>query len=381
MPRISRKVLVTTLVVGAVVVVGAGRAMQARKAAEPAAAQNAAAAASGPRQAALELVAADLLSVKPIELARTVPVSGSLRASRSAIVKAKVAGELLQLDPREGDSVRAGQVIGRIDTTELDLKLRQAEQSALAARAQADIARRQLDNNRAMVAQGFISATALDTSLANDQSAQANLQAAQAGVELARKALADARLTAPIGGQISQRLAQPGERVAVDGKLLEIIDLASLELEAALSPEDAGPVRVGATALLQIEGQSAPVTARVARINPATQTGTRAVLVYLAVPATTGLRAGLFARGSVELGRQQTLAVPRSTVRIDEPKPYVIVLEGESLKHREVVLGAAGREARAEEESIEIRSGLSSGERILRGALGPVTHDTPARLR
>lgn len=377
MSRFSRKALVTTLVVGAVVVVGAGRAMQSRKAdaAVPAAA------ASAPRLAALELAAADLLTVSSVELARTVPVSGSLRASRSAIVKAKVAGELLQLDPREGDSVRAGQVIGRIDTTELELKLRQAEQSALAARAQADIARRQLDNNRAMVAQGFISATALDTSLANDQSAQANLQAAQAGVELARKALADAKLTAPIGGQISQRLAQPGERVAVDGKLLEIIDLGSLELEAALSPEDAGPVRVGAVAQLQVEGQGTPVTARVARINPATQSGTRAVLVYLSVPATTGLRAGLFARGSVELGRQQTLAVPRSTVRIDQPKPYVIVLEGETLRHREVALGTSGREARAGEDSVEIRSGLNSGERILRGALGPVTHDTPARLR
>ena len=118
-----------------------------------------------------------------------------------------------------------------------------------------------------------------------------------------------------------------------------------------------------------------------ARINPATQSGTRAVLVYLSVPATTGLRAGLFARGSVELGRQQTLAVPRSTVRIDQPKPYVIVLEGETLKHREVALGTSGREARAGEDSVEIRSGLNSGERILRGALGPVTHDTPARLR
>ncbi|MEX8503359.1 MAG: efflux RND transporter periplasmic adaptor subunit [Leptothrix ochracea] len=379
----NRSLRLGLIVAAVLVVAGVGGRLMMVKGGAAASGAAAAAVPASTAPAALELVTTDMLLVDQHELARTVAVSGSLRAVRSAVVKARSAGELLTLGPREGDSVNAGQIVGRLDSAELDLRLRQAEQTALASRAQADIARRQLENNRAMVAQGFISSTALDTSLANDQAAQANLQAAQTNVDLARKAQSDAVLRAPIGGQVSQRLAQPGERVATDAKLLEIVDLSSLELEAALSPEDAGSVKVNTPAQLQVEGLSTPVTAKVVRINPATQVGTRSVLVYLSLPHTVGLRAGLFAKGTIELSRAQALTVPRSAVRLDDPKPYVIVLdqstEGRTrLMHRDVTIG--GRGWVGSEESVEILTGLKAGESVLKGTLGTVRDATPARI-
>jgi RND family efflux transporter MFP subunit len=371
----SVKFALAVLVLGALAL--GFRLVQGRRSDAPTAPPATSAAASAPVPA-LDLRDGDLVMAQMADLSRTQALSGSVRAVSTAIVKAKVAGELRHLGPREGDSVRAGQVVGDIDTTEFELRVKQAVQQAEAARAQVDIARRQLDNNRALVAQGFISATALDTSVANHAAAQASLQAALATADLARKAQADTVLKSPISGTVSQRLAQPGERVAVDARVLEVVDLSRLELEAALPAADAGTLRAGATAELRVEGLPDPVSAQVVRLNPATQAGTRAVLVYLSLQPAPGLRVGLFARGTVALEQRRVLSLPLSAVRLDDALPYVVVLDGQALRRRTVKTGARGLVDRI--ESVEITDGLRDGDRILRGSLGTVRDGTPARL-
>lgn len=370
----------TKIVIAVLVLAAAGlglRLVQSRKTTDtPPTAPAAASVTAAPP--ALDLRDGDLVTARSATLARTLALSGSLRAVSTALVKAKVAGELRTLGPREGDTVKAGQVVGEIDSTEFGLRVQQAQQQAEAARAQVDIARRQLDNNRALVEQGYISATALDTSVANHAAAQASLQAALATADLARKAQGDTVLKSPISGVVSQRLAQPGERVAVDARVLEIVDLTRLELEAAVPAADAGSLRPGAVAELSIEGITEPVRAQVARLNPTTQAGTRAVLVYLSVQPAAGLRAGLFARGTVAQDERTALTLPLSAVRLDDALPYVVVLDGQALRRRTVKTGGRGLVERV--ESIEVVEGLREGDRILRGSLGTVRDNTPARL-
>lgn len=366
--RIGLSVLLALLVLALLI----GRALTARKV------DQARLAAPAPVATALELAPADLLRVQRAELTRMLEVSGSLRAVNSAFVKARVAAEVRALSVREGDTVRAGQVLVQLDTTEFDWRLRQAEQQAQAALAQLEIAQRQLVNNKALVAQGFISTTALESSASGESAAKATLEAARAAVELARKARADATVTAPIAGQIAQRLVQPGERVPVDARLLEIVDLSRLEIEAAIAPQDIASLRVGAPARLQVDGLAQPLTARVVRISPSAQAGSRTVPAFLSVDAHPALRQGLFVQGAIELERRDALVVPISTLRHDQARPYVVRADGDVARWQQPEFGVRGQAGG--QEVIEVRSGLAEGDRVLAGSVGIVRDGAALRL-
>ncbi|HWP13571.1 MAG TPA: efflux RND transporter periplasmic adaptor subunit, partial [Ramlibacter sp.] len=271
----------------------------------------------------------------------------------------------------------AGQVIARVDSTEYASRVRQAQEQADAAKAQIDIAQRQWDNNKALVDKGFISKTALDTSWNNFAAAQANHKAALAAVEMARKTLEDTVLRAPISGVVAQRLAQPGERVAVEARVIEIVDLSRLELEAALSPGDSLDVRVGQEAALQIEGSNRPVKAKVARINPSAQAGSRSVVAYLAIADASGLRQGLFAQGTLGTGRISALTVPLSAVRTDKPAPYVQAVENNQVAHKPVELGTRGEVGK---ELMVAVKGLAAGTMVIQGNVGPLREGTAVRF-
>lgn len=366
------KWIVAALVL-ALLAAAVARTLAARRAQQ----QAQAAAAAAKTSLVVELAATDVTLAQVRDLEIGLPVTGALKAVSTAFVKARVPGELQGLTVREGDAVKAGQVIARIESTEFQARLRQAEDQANAARAQVDIAQRQFDNNRALMEKGFISKTALDTSAATLAGAKSSYQAAAAAADVARKTLDDTVLKAPISGIVSQRLAQPGERVPVDARIIEIVDLSRLELEAAISAADASQVRIGQEASLRIEGIAEPVMARVARINPSTQAGSRNVVVYLAVQSSAALRQGLFAEGRLGTGRLSTLAVPVSAVRTDKPQPYVQVVENGKILHRSVTVGARGESGGTTMVAV---SGLAENAQVLTGAVGTLVDGTAVRF-
>jgi RND family efflux transporter MFP subunit len=370
----SRRKIVTLLVVALVVLgLGAGvaRALSKRSAA-------AAAAAAPKAERPVELAATDLTTAAEGSLTRRLELSGSLKAPVSAVVKARVAAELKELTVREGDTVKAGQVLARLDSTEFDARLRQAEQQALSAKAQVDIAQRELNNNQKLVDQGFISSTALDRSRATLEGARASLLAADAAADVARKAVADTVLRSPINGWVSQRLAQPGERVGVDARIVEVVDLSRLELEATVAAADIGQVRVGATGSARVEGLADQIAVQVMRINPAVQAGARLVPVYLAVKPgdkgnTAGLKQGLFAQATLDVGQSTGLLVPLSLVRTDKATPYVLAVaqgaDGLRVAERPVTLGERGVNAQGE-AMVAVTAGLKAGDRLLQASAG-----------
>jgi RND family efflux transporter MFP subunit len=357
--------VIVLLVIAAIAMV-VGKGIASRKAAATALAS---AAEAKRANVSIELATGDTVLAKLVTLSNGIAISGSVKAANTAVVKAKVAGEIRDLAVREGDTVAAGQLLATIDATEFLARQNQAQKTAEAAKAQVDIAQRAFNNNQALVNQNFISKTALDTSLASLEGAKASYAAAVAGVDLAKKSLDDTKLLAPIRGIISMRNVQPGERVGIDARIVEIVDLSRLELEAALAPVDSASVRVGQVATLTIEGTSQAIGARVVRINPATTAGSRAVLVYLALDNAVGLRQGLFAQGTLATTKTEAIAVPVTAVRTDKPAPYVQVVENKKVKHQNVTLGARGILNGTEYVAVQ---GLADGTNVLQGNVGAV---------
>ena len=337
--------------------------------------QKEAAAAPAAVQTHIELANSDVLTANVREITQGLAISGTVKALNYAIIKARVAGEVKDITVREGDAVVAGQVLARIDPTEYQRRWQQAQEQAVAAKAQMDIAQRQWDSNQSLVAQGFISKLASDNSLASYQGAVASHKAAIAGADVARKSLDDATLVAPFAGVIALRAAQLGERVGIDAKILELVDLRQLEVEAPLSPSESIDVRVGQVAMLQLEDRPNFVQAKVQRISPSAQAGSRSVMVYLRLDPQQGLRHGLFAKGTLGLGKRQVIAVPLSAVRSDRPQPYVQVVEkvGERFQvaHKNVVVGMTGIDlAQPEAEPLVGVTGIAAGSTVLTGQVG-----------
>jgi len=367
-----KKIKPRWIIIGVVVLALVGGVMRALSNKR---AQQAAASAPASAITQVELTSTDVMTAELRDITQGLPVSGTVKAVNYAVIKARVAGELKEVVAREGDAVKAGDVLARIDPTEYQRRWQQAAETASAAKSQMEIAQRAWDSNKALVGQGFISKAAMDNSIASYQGAIASHKAAIAGADVARKALDDATLRAPFAGIVSGRAAQVGERVAIDAKIMELVDLSQLEVEVPLSPSESMDVRVGQAAALQIEDRQATVGAKVKRISPSAQAGSRSVLIYLALDKAEGLRHGLFAKGILGMGKSKILAVPLSTVRTDRAQPYVQVVEqvGDQLQvmHKTVTLGVRGMDmAQPESETMVGVTGLAEGSTVLKSHVG-----------
>jgi RND family efflux transporter MFP subunit len=328
----------------------------------------------------IEFAAADLATLAPVTVARTVPLTGTLRPVEQTVVKTKVAGELRELAVREGMPVRRGQTVARIDPLEYEVRVRERDAQLKAATSQLEQARRTLDNTRQLKERNFVSQSALDQAQSGWEVASGNRDAAAAQLALARKALADATLVSPIDGIVAERFAQPGEKLPVDGRVMSIVDLSRMEIEAPVPAAEVGAVRVGQQVELRIEGVGQRQLGRIVRIAPSTQAGTRSVPVYIALDnRDPSVRAGLFAQGDLQVEtRAGVLAVPLSAIRDSGGRTFVYAIVDGRVVERDVRLGL--RDATPGGARVEVLEGLSAGERIVAANLGALRVGAPARV-
>lgn len=311
-----------------------------------------------------ELAPADVATVESKPLSRVLPLSGSLMPVVQAMVKSKVAGELLSVTVREGQTVSKGTVLARIDTRNQQAQVDSQRAVAEKARADLAVAKLELDNNQRLLDRKFIASTLVDTARGSYNAAAAGLKAAEAMARLAEIGLEDAVVRAPIDGVVAKRMVQPGEKVSPDEPLLSLVDLSLLELEAPAPASEVPAIKVGQSVRFTVDGfGSRPFEGKVERINPVAEAGSRSITVYLAVPNPDGsLKGGMFAKGTLVLDLNAAAPViPLSALRSDSGLPYVLVIKDGKLKQRNVTLGL-----RSDEEGlVQVTEGITVGEQVL----------------
>lgn len=345
--------------------------------AKPAAPAQATVAATPPT---LEFLPQEVVTAAPVEIRQTLALSGSLRAVDMATVKARVPADVRQVLVREGESVRAGQIVVVTDGTEYEARVAQARGNLDAARAQLEIATKTRDNNRVLVEKGFISRNAFDNAESQYAAAEANVAAARGAMNIVQKSLNDTVIRTPISGLVAARYVQPGEKVSPDNKLLDIVNLQKMELEAAVPTSDITQIVVGQRVSLHIEGLPETFDGKVVRVNPSTQAGSRSVLVYVQVANPKNvLRVGMFAEAQLVLkAKQGILALPQSAVRKDSQGTFVYTIADGQLNKTPVTVGIDGRSD--DEYLTEIVSGLDFGVQVIRTDMGNLQTGTRVRV-
>jgi RND family efflux transporter MFP subunit len=328
----------------------------------------------------LEFAPADLAVIESKPLSRWLPVSGALQPVHQATVKSKVSGEVRAITVREGDAVQAGQVLARMDTADLEAKLIERQGQLESARAQLALAQKTLTTNQKLLKQNFISQNAFDSSESNMNVTRGSVMSAEANVRLAQNALKDAVATAPLSGIVAKRHVQPGEKVAFDTPLVTVVDLKDIELQAMVPAVDIPELRPGMTVELNVDGfGERRFAGRIERINPSTEPGTRAILVFVGVPnPNSELRGGMFATGRVALAASvPVLSLPAVAVRSEGGQTFVWTIEDGKLVKRMVVTG------RRDEENgrVEIKTALPSAAKVLAARFDNLKEGAPALVK
>ncbi|MBI3146551.1 MAG: efflux RND transporter periplasmic adaptor subunit [Pseudogulbenkiania sp.] len=276
-----------------------------------------------------ELAQSDVLVAKVAPLADTLTFTGTLNALDSSTVAAEVEAVVREVAVREGERVRRGQLLARLDNETLAQSVAEQEAQLANSRARLALARVKLDKQRELFDKGFISRLAFDEVESDFQVRAGELKAQEAQLARARKSLADTRLTAPIDGVVYQRAINPGELAQRNTPIFRIADLSVLELSASVPARLIGKLHVGQHARFSVEGLAEEFDAELVRLNPVAAGGTRSFTVYLRVANPDGrLSAGQFAKGGIVLAEVgDAVSLPLAAVHDLGGKPSVLLLE------------------------------------------------------
>jgi RND family efflux transporter MFP subunit len=300
---------------------------------------------------------------RPLE--RTLTVVGTLAAREEATIAAQVAGQLEQSYVEIGSAVAAGQALALIDTAAYEALAKVSAANLARAKASAANAAQNLKRVQDLQREKIASSSDLDAAVAEAASTQADVRAAEAQEAVARLNLERSHVRAPFAGVVAERIASPGDYLAVGAPIVRLVQTNPLRLRLEVPERESAAVRPGQAVRVTVEGDTNVYAGELARLAPAIREASRMLLVEADVANPGGLRAGLFARARIVVNpREPAVCAPTAALINFAGLEKVVVLKDGKAIEKTVTSG------RRDGSWIEIVSGLTAGETLVLNPAG-----------
>ena len=299
-----------------------------------------------------------------------IAISGNLRPIETVSIRARLEGDLVALNVREGDVVRVGTVLAELERSEQEAALRSAAADELAARSDAGTAQWNLEQTRDLFKAGAVAEREMRAAEQTALASSARLAAAESRVKAANSVARDTRITSPVNGVVEKRNIENGERVSRGAELFTLVRTDVLELTAAVPARRASALARGQEVRFAADGRN--IVGRVARVSPTIDLQSQSVTVFVQVPNGTGaLKGNTFATGQIiERSLNGQFVIPQAAIRQTAATAgsllFVWKVEGGTLARADVKLGIVD-EVRG---VVQVLDGLVIGDEIVVGNVG-----------
>jgi len=314
--------------------------------------------------ATLQIAPEDLVTVESNALASGPVVTGSVEPERKADLRAEVGAVVMQVYKENGEAVKKGDLLVRLDDTSLRDAMASAQEAVRASTQTLEQSERMFQRNKTLRASGMASAQALEDAEIRRNNATSDLSAAKARLVAASQQLSRTLVRAPFDGIVSERKVSNGDTAQIGKELVKVVDPNSMRFEGRVSADKVGVVKVGQSVLFAINGYPGQnFSGKVKRVDPAANPVTRQVEVLVDFVGNTQPRvAGLFAEGRIEAESSSVLMVPESALIKQGDNTYAWKIKNKALQ--KVELGIGQRDVRTGNWAVQ--TGLAVGDQVLR---------------
>lgn len=319
-----------------------------------------------------------ILVVKSAEIRIGPSISGTMTPQEEATLRSEMSGPVVQTYVEQGQPVKRGQPLARIDDTSIREAMLSAQSAARSAQLSLDNAKRDAERQQRLETAGAVAPRDVEAAQRTLASAQAAMADAQSRLTAAQQQLTKTTFRAPFDGLVSERPVNAGDVVQPGTAIATVVNPASMRLEGSVPAEQLSSLKIGTPVIFTVNGYGTQTfTGRIDRINPTADPTTRQVRVYVTIPnEKSTLVGGLFADGRVATESRQGIMVPTTAVDERGISPLALRVRSDTVESVPVQLGIRDNAS----DRVEIRSGVSVGDTLLANAAQGLAPGTRVRI-